>query len=132
AGCADSDEPAGTAAQAPTSESPEPAQPTEDATPDEPAKPDPMAVAEAIRGAVPEVTEVIELTPENDPNELLGRPGQYDAAVLLVDGRTDCDVSGLGIDCGAKIERWASEADAQARLDDIQQKLKDFGLGAEW
>lgn len=38
----------------------------------------------------------------------------------------------LGSDCGAKFERWASPADAQAHMDDIQQKLKNYGLGAEY
>ena len=65
-----------------------------------------------------------------------GRPGQYDAATFMQDTRLPCTAKDqydeLSIDCGAKIERWASNKDAKARAADIQQKLKDFGLGAEY
>ncbi|MBD3783682.1 MAG: hypothetical protein IE926_12150 [Micrococcales bacterium] len=79
---------------------------------------------------------MIELTEDNDTNNLIGRPGQYDAATFMADKRLGCSKSDqydqLGVDCGAKIERWATPAAATARAADIQKKLKDYGLGAEY
>lgn len=97
---------------------------------------DPAAAAASLAEAIPEIGEIIEITEDNDTNNLIGRPGQYDAATFMEDERLGCTAADnfkeLATDCGAKIERWASEADAQARADDIQAKLKSFGLGAEY
>jgi hypothetical protein len=92
------------------------------------------SIANAIRSAVSDVGDVVEITEANDVNDLIGRPGQYDQAAFMASQVIGCDgdYDELSIDCGAKLERWASKADAQARSKDIQQKLKDYGLGAEW
>lgn len=94
------------------------------------------AAAKDIKAEVPSVVAIVELTEENDVNNLIGRPGQYDAATFLADRRLGCSSedgwNDLGVDCGAKIERWGSADDAKARVADIQKKLKDFGLGAEY
>ena len=94
-----------------------------------------MEAAAALKAEIPQIGKIIEITEANDANDLLGRPGQYDAGSFMEDKRLGCSgpsFDELSIDCGAKIERWGSQDDAQARADDIQQKLKDFGLGAEW
>lgn len=73
---------------------------------------------------IPTIVDRVTITEDNDANDLIGRPGQYDQADLLADSRIGCegpDYDELGIDCDVKIERWPDAA--QARIDDIQQKL---------
>ena len=77
------------------------------------------AAAEAIKAAVPEVTEIIDHTYESDSNGLLGRPNGYVAASVLVDSRGGC-VSGPGVDCGAVIEQFPDESGARRRADYLQ------------
>jgi hypothetical protein len=97
---------------------------------------DPQAIAADLKDDIPQIGKVVKITEDNDDNDLIGRPGQYDAVTFMEDKRLDCSPSnnfdGLSIDCGAKLERWPSKSDAQARADDIQSKLKEFGLGAEY
>jgi len=97
---------------------------------------DPTEEARRLKTQIPQIIDVITMTEDNDENDLIGRPGQYDAASFMADKRLGCqatgDYDGLSIDCGAKIERWPSEADAKTRMKDIQDKLKAYGLGAEW
>jgi hypothetical protein len=92
--------------------------------------------AKRLEIQIPQIVDVITMTEDNDKNNLIGRPGQYDAASFMADKRLGCHAAGhydgLSIDCGAKIERWPSEADAKTRMKDIQDKLKTYGLGAEW
>ena len=97
---------------------------------------DPHEVAVSLKDQIPEIGAVVKITEDNDANNLIGRPGQYDAATFMQDKRLPCTAQDqyddLSIDCGAKVERWASNKDAVARTADIQQKLKDYGLGAEY
>jgi hypothetical protein len=127
---------------------PTPTQPAATSTPGPPAtssaatptaevrSDDPTEEAKRLRTQIPQIVDVITMTEDNDENNLIGRPGQYDAASFMADKRLGCHAAGvydgLSIDCGAKIERWPSEADAKARMTDIQDKLKTYGLGAEW
>lgn len=91
------------------------------------------AVAAAIRSKVPTVTATTSLTAETDVNQLLGRPNGYSQATVLTDSRGDCPADGPGTDCGATIEVWGSQADAQARADYIQAILKQStALGSEY
>lgn len=95
-----------------------------------------MVLADALQAAIPELTGRIEMTEDNDTNDLIGRPGQYDQASFVGDTRLGCekadDYNDLDTACGVKIERWADGDAAQARAEDIQTKLKDYGLGAEY
>jgi len=97
---------------------------------------DPQTVAISLKSQIAQIGKIVKITEDNDANNLIGRPGQYDAATFIQDTRLPCTANNqydeLSIDCGAKIERWASNKDAIARAADIQQKLKDFGLGAEY
>jgi hypothetical protein len=97
---------------------------------------DPTDEAKRLKTQIPQIIEVITMTEDNDENDLIGRPGQYDAGSFMADKRLGChatgDYDGLSIDCGAKIERWPSKADAKVRMKGIQNKLKTYGLGAEW
>lgn len=93
-------------------------------------------MADVLQVAIPTLRSRIKMTEDNDENQLFGRPGQYDQGSFLGDSRLDCDAStdfnDLDTACGVKIERWPSQDAALARAKDIQQKLQDFGLRAEW
>src|SRR5215217_7171641 len=97
---------------------------------------DPHAVAASLKEQVSSVGAVVKITEDNDANNLIGRPGQYDAASFFQDKRLDCSskdhFNDLDTQCGGKIEHWESNADAKARVKDIQTKLKSYGLGAEY
>lgn len=90
------------------------------------------AVGAALSGLDPSVA----LKAEQDSNELFGRPGKYDQVSFLGDSKLGCSAADsyrdFATDCGVKIERWPSPDAALARAKDIQIKLQDFGLGAEW
>ena len=89
-------------------------------------------VAKAIQAKIPQATKVVEITEENDPNNLFGRPTGYSQATMIVDKRADCD-AGLGVDCGAVIELWPSEAAANKRKAYIQSILEDSPIfGSEY
>jgi len=88
------------------------------------------SVAAKIKTAVPGVW-LIPITDANDPNNLLGRPTGYVAAVIVNDKRVTCD--SLGTDCGATVEQWPTAADATARSEYIQSILKGgTWLGSEY
>ena len=91
--------------------------------------------AEAIKAAIPEITQLVALTEATDDNNLLGRPNGYSAAVVLIDPRSKgfCEPARPGADCGATVEQWPDQAAAQARADYIQtiQAAAPI-LGSEW
>jgi len=73
-------------------------------------------------------------TAETDPNKLLGRPGSYTSAATVIDTRVDCDEPAEpGIDCGARVEVFATAGAAKKRSDYIQGILEGGGvLGTEY
>lgn len=97
---------------------------------------DPQEAAVSLKSQIAQIGRIVKITEDNDANNLIGRPGQYDAATFMQDTRLPCTAKDqydeLSIGCGAKVERWASNKDARARVTDIQQKLKAYGLGAEY
>lgn len=89
------------------------------ATPSQDAR-DATAVANLLRQSIPEITKVITVTETNDSNNLIGRPGGYASAAVLVDsrvpGQTPSDPeTGPTIDMGARVEIYPTEAGAQQR-----------------
>ena len=94
----------------------------------------PHSAAERIKSAVPEVREIVAVTEDNDPNNLIGRPNGYSAAAILMDSRVECSPpDSLGVDCGATIEQWHDQAAAQKRADYIQEMRGNLQFaGAEW
>jgi hypothetical protein len=91
-------------------------------------------IAKAMQKSLPDVVDTVVMTENNDVNNLIGRPGQYDAGVFLASKAMGCtsDYNELDTACGAKLERWPTPAAAKARMKDIQKKLRTYGLGAEW
>jgi serine/threonine protein kinase, bacterial len=93
-----------------------------------------QSAAETIRGAIPQITDLIPLTEDNDDNHLISRPNGYAAATVIVDSRVDgCSTADPGVDCGATVEQWPDQAAAQRRADYIQKVQAAAPiLGSEW
>lgn len=77
------------------------------------------------------VTQVVEITEDNDPNDLIGRPNGYSEAVVIYDSRVACD--DLGSDCGATLEVWPTGDAAQQRSEYILEILSSSpAFGSEY
>ncbi|MGW7446638.1 hypothetical protein [Kitasatospora sp. NPDC054795] len=76
------------------------------------------------------------VTAEDDPNHLLGRPGQYTSKVTFTDSRVkEADVEGEDADAvarGGAVEVFATEADAKARAQYIQGIVKSLPAALEY
>ncbi|MFJ9771254.1 hypothetical protein ACIRVF_08415 [Kitasatospora sp. NPDC101157] len=111
---------AGTAATQPAGAA-SPAQPADQAA-------DASAVLAKLTAAVKTVKTGVQVTADNDPNHLLGRPGQYTSKVTFSDSRIKAaDVEGEkedSVNRGGAIEVFATEADAKARSEYIQGIVK--------
>ncbi|QOD43159.1 hypothetical protein [Clavibacter zhangzhiyongii] len=106
------------------------AAPAPSATP-EPVDTSAAAIASAIKASVPSAGDVVQITEDNDPNDVIGRPTGYVDAATLYDTRVTCDE--LGAECGASVEIWGDPAAAQARMDYIQGILASTtALGTEY
>jgi serine/threonine protein kinase, bacterial len=113
-----------------------PAESTPAASADTPVSaPTPHDAAQNIKAAVPEVTSLIEITEDNDANNMIGRVNGYVAATVLVDSRITegCELDTPGIACGAGIEQWPDGAAAQQRATYIKTLLSSAPiLGTEY
>jgi hypothetical protein len=90
------------------------------------------SVADTIQGVIPDL-EATTITEDNDPNDLLGRPNGYVAAVVLEDPRLEGCGAGLGVDCGATIEEWPVADAAQQRAEYIATLQEEAPiLGSEY
>lgn len=89
-------------------------------------------VSTALQDAIPEAENPVTITEDNDPNDLIGRPGQYVAAVSLHDSRMECGTDDLDVSCGAKIEEFGSADDAEKRRDYIAEVTEGIGALAEY
>ena len=58
---------------------------------------------------------VVELTAENDPNKLLGRPKQYVAKAFWVDARLGAAPANVTMDAGGSVELFGATEDMAAR-----------------
>nr|BEK68872.1 hypothetical protein KPHV_60990 [Kitasatospora purpeofusca] len=90
----------------------------------------------ALTKAIPGITLVKTYSAEDDPNKLLGRPGQYTSKVAFADSRIKAaDVEGQDADAinrGGSIEVFATAADATARLDYMKAVIKALPLALEY
>ncbi|MEU2201567.1 hypothetical protein [Isoptericola sp. NPDC019482] len=110
-----------------------PSTPSTSATPsDSPAPESAKELASQLVDAVDTATSFTLITEDNDPNDLIGRPGGYEDAAVIMDSTVKCS-DGLGADCGATVEIFGSVADAVDRADYIQGLLKSSPiLGQEY
>jgi hypothetical protein len=82
---------------------------------------------------IPEITEVVTITEDNDPNDKIGRPGGYSDGAVLYDSRAEPLDGTPGVDQGAFLEVWPDEAAANDRSQFIQAALQGSGiLGSEY
>ncbi|CAJ1506368.1 serine/threonine-protein kinase [[Mycobacterium] kokjensenii] len=89
------------------------------------------SAAEALKASIPEITKIVDVDEDNDPNEgMMGRPNGYVAASVVYDSRLAC--SELGMECGATIEQWPDQAAAQRRSAYLQAVRQGGILGREW
>ena len=89
-----------------------------------------------IAGKIPSAKLSGTVTAANDPNKLLGRPGQYTSKVTFTDSRIKkADVEGTekgDVERGGAIEAFANPADAAARAKYIQAVTKSMPALAEY
>lgn len=80
------------------------------------------------------IGEVFTYAADNDPNHLLGRPGQYIGKTNWIDTRLTTTDTGVNISVrdGGSIEAFANLADANNRFAYIQQISKSSSLFAEY
>jgi hypothetical protein len=76
--------------------------------------------------------QVVEITEDNDPNDLIGRPNGYVKAAVIYDPRIpECD--NPEVSCGATVEVFADESAAKRRSDYIQGLMEEAPiLGSEY
>ncbi|MFE6868289.1 hypothetical protein ACFVFS_17205 [Kitasatospora sp. NPDC057692] len=100
------------------------------------AKLDASAAVAALAKAVPSVKLTKAYTAEDDPNHLLGRPGQYVSKIAFADSRIKgADLEGADEDSivrGGSIETFASETEAAARLGYLQGVIKALPAALEY
>lgn len=91
-------------------------------------------VAKTIVKEVNSAVKTIQITEDNDGNNLIGRPNGYSQAIVVTDKTLGaCSLSKPGIDCGVVIELWPNSTGASKRADYIQAVQKTSPLlGSEW
>jgi hypothetical protein len=90
---------------------------------------DAPAVLAHLQAAGLPITSSVVITENNDPNNLIGRPGQYTSKVVFADERTGVAVSETepSNDSGGSVEVFADEAAAQARSEYITRVQAEMG-----
>lgn len=93
--------------------------------------PDASTVAQELKAASSTAIEVVTITEDNDPNDLIGRPNGYESAAIVYDSEVPCDE--IGSACGVVVEVFADEEAARNRADYIQGILSNAPIfGTEW
>jgi len=96
-----------------------------------PSAKDGTAIAQALKNKIGSVQQVVTITEDNDPNDLIGRPSGYVSGAVIYDSRAQC--SKLSVDCGATIEVWPSAGAAKTRSEYIEGLQKGSPvLGTEY
>jgi len=79
------------------------------------------------------ITEICVFTAENDPNSLLGRPGQYITKASFVDSRAEEVLDdNIGVSNGGSIETFENTTDAKKRYEYISEIAKSSPMFAEY
>jgi hypothetical protein len=91
----------------------------------------PRDVIAALRKAGLPIGAVQYYTPANDPNKLLGRPGQYTGKANFRDHRAQ-DGSGYDVNNGGSIETFANKGDANRRFRYVEAISQSSSLFVEY
>lgn len=100
-------------------------------------KPSAEHVIKQLQAAGVPIDASQELTATNDPNKLLGRPGQYTGKAFFHDTRLPAEKNSLhpelmDSDSGGSVEVFASEADAKRRAEYVRSITQGNALFAEY
>lgn len=86
--------------------------------------PDASVVTQDLKAAGLPIRKVVVFNERTDPNQALGRPGQYVAKASWVDSRTNPPEAEPGVpastDDGGSVETFLTEDDARRRVDRIE------------
>ncbi|MFK0222185.1 hypothetical protein ACIQWN_28845 [Streptomyces vinaceus] len=97
---------------------------------------DASSTYKAIAAAVPSATGNTPVTADNDPNHLLGRPGQYTSKITFKDSRIKtADTEGLqpgDVSLGGAIEAFTAPAEAEARANYIRTVTQGMPMLTEY
>jgi hypothetical protein len=86
------------------------------------------SIALKLKGQGLPIRQIKVYSEDDDPNKLLGRPGQYIGKANFRDSRADDDrVRGLDVSQGGSIEVFASEGDARERADYVEEIARSGG-----
>jgi hypothetical protein len=91
----------------------------------------PREVITALRNAGLPIGAVQYYTPANDPNKILGRPGQYTGKANFRDRRAQ-DSSGFDVSNGGSVETFANKAEAFRRFRYVQAISQSSSLFVEY
>lgn len=107
-------------------------EPTGPAPVSDAAPADASAVLEQLMAAGLPISGSLVITETNDPNNLIGRPGQYVSKVVFADERASesLDENAPSNDAGGSVEVFTDAATAQARSEYIQAALAKLGPAA--
>lgn len=79
------------------------------------------------------MAKIVTTTEETDPNDLLGRPGQYSARVTFtITGAKATGGDQHSCDRGGCVEQWPDQAAAQKRADYIKQLGERLPIAVEY
>lgn len=94
---------------------------------------DAKSIVEALAAAGMPIGKIEAYTAENDPNKLLGRPGQYISKANFVDKRINEPMSDtVDVLNGGSVEVFANEQDAKNRFDYVSNIAKAGGMFSEY
>lgn len=90
--------------------------------------PDATEVSQRLKDRGMPIGETKAYTAENDPNELLGRPGQYTSKIMFKDTRLNPDpiASEFDVQNGGSIEVFENEDDAIKRAEYLEAVTQSF------
>jgi hypothetical protein len=92
-------------------------------------------LVEAFKNDGLPIKEIFDYTPENDPNQLLGRPNQYISKANFHDTRFEYradDPIGIASESGGSVEVFATHDEAQTRADYLAAVTKGIGALTEY
>jgi hypothetical protein len=78
-----------------------------------------LGVVDALTAAGLPIGTTIEFIDVTDPDERLGRPGQYIAKAAWIDTRVDCVLDEPGWECGGDVELFDNPDDLDSRWNDL-------------
>lgn len=99
---------------------------------DQKAERTPDTVLQSLKAAGLPIGQSLSYTADNDPNKLLGRPGQYTGKLMFVDTRITDAAPGFEVANGGSIEVFDSATEAKKRADYIKAVTEGVSFLTEY